>query len=281
MHLVLNDIDLGRDYQLVLSEVAAQGDRVSPRGVSAVEVRPLVLRLPDPTRCITKRPHFNRALMWLEIAQLLAGEYDRELYEAVSPNAAALITPYGAYGPRVWPQLLDVEAELQRDASSRRAVVYIGRPDDMRLAAQYPPEQLDFPCTLSWQFFARGGLLEMIVNMRSWDLVWGLGYDVPAFVSVQLALADALDLKPGPYTHVAGSGHIYERHLGVAKYVEQTNEQLPSANLDGQPMVSLRESACIALAVARRTLLAGEAAPQVGSWAPAFSAWAKLARRPV
>lgn len=276
MHLVLNDVDLGRDYQAVLSKVAKQGDRVSPRGLPAIEVRPLVLRMPDPTRCIVKRPRFSRALMWLEIAQLLAGEYNRGLYEVVSSSAAKLITPYGAYGPRVWPQLEHVEAALRADPESRRAVVYVGRPDDLWLAGRYAPTELDQPCTLTWQFLARSGQLEMIVNMRSWDLVWGLCYDMPAFVSVQLALAAALGLRPGPYTHVAGSGHVYEQHLGMIELVKQTSEQLPSVNLDDRPMASLRYDAGVALDVARRTLLAGEAAPQVGSWAPAFDAWSKV-----
>ena len=60
--------------------------------------------------------------------------------------------------------------------------------------------------------FARNlGLLHMIVNMRSWDLVWGLSYDVPSFVSVQMMLAAVLKCGVGAYLHNAGSAHVYDR----------------------------------------------------------------------
>ena len=81
-------------------------------------------------------------------------------------------------------------------------------------------------CTLTWHFFNRNDKLEMIVNMRSWDLVWGLSYDIPCFVAVQMAVADALDLELGEYTHVAGSGHVYERHFDMI--ADKTTETLPS-----------------------------------------------------
>jgi hypothetical protein len=52
----------------------------------------------------------------------------------------------------------------------------------------------------------------MLVTMRSWDLVWGLGYDVPCFAAMQAVAASALAVPIGEYAHVAGSGHLYERH---------------------------------------------------------------------
>jgi len=59
---------------------------------------------------------------------------------------------------------------------------------------------------------SRDGMIDAIVCMRSWDLVWGLTYDVPCFVAVQTALARALDVEVGCYLHLAGSAHVYERH---------------------------------------------------------------------
>jgi len=224
--LIFETDDLGQDYGLLLESVKSAGERSSPRDRATIETRPLVVRLSNPRACVVKRPGFSRAFMWMEILQLLAGRFDIDLLERCSKNAATLLNSYGAYGPRTREQLAHVEEELLHDPDSRRAMVYIGRPDDLRLASDY-----GMPCTMSWQFFNHDGRLEMHVYMRSWDIVWGLSYDIPCFVSVQLALASALDLEPGTYTHVAGSGHIYAQHFdmepGVGTY------KLPSVGWGG------------------------------------------------
>jgi thymidylate synthase len=98
------------------------------------------------------------------------------------------------------------------------------------------------PCTAIWQFILRGESydlhvpqleepikevrpkLHMLVYMRSWDLVWGLSYDVPCFVANQMALAKSLGAEIGSYVHVAGSAHIYERHFNTN--VRPGNERL-------------------------------------------------------
>lgn len=269
--------DLCRDYGAMLEHVWDRGDWVSPRGLATKEARPLTLTLTSPQRCIVRRPKFSHALMWMEVTQLLAGEYDRELYEAVSPRAARLLTPYGSYGPRVREQLVEVERELRQDPGSRRAVVYVGRPDDLRLARQYAPEVLDPTCTTVWQFFVRDNALEMLVSMRSWDLVWGLSYDVPAFVSVQLALAGALGVEPGPYVHVAGSGHIYEEHRSLVEAIESVEgEELPTVNPQRLSMERVQLSARAALSLAHSLLVDGQLirSPR-GGWEHAFNAWIK------
>ncbi len=211
--LVYDTYNLGQDYPDFLDAVQNAGEFVRPRGMGVIEVRPLVLRLVYPQYSLVERPGINRALVWMEIAQLLAGEYDGNAYTAVAPKAAPLLTEFGAYGPRVRDQLPRVISELRTDPDSRRAVVYIGSALD--LGAISRGFSNDMPCTMTWQFFIRGGQLELLVNMRSWDLVWGLTNDVPCFTSVQRVLADVLDVTVGSYTHVAGSAHIYERHWAL------------------------------------------------------------------
>jgi thymidylate synthase len=50
----------------------------------------------------------------------------------------------------------------------------------------------DVPCTLTLQFLIRQGRLDMIVNMRSNDLLWGFSYDITQFAFVQRLLAMCL-----------------------------------------------------------------------------------------
>ena len=125
---------------------------------------------------------------------------------------------------------------------------------------------------MTWQFLPRGGKLEMLVSMRSWDLVWGLSYDVPCFVAVQLALAAALDLEPGTYTHVAGSGHLYERHWRLVSLVG--NQELPNPSAGARSTREAGRRARWALSVARRSL-AGHESLVTGGWGAAIRAWAK------
>ena len=93
--------------------------------------------------------------------------------------------------------------------------MYVGRHDDLA-ALDDPISAYDrageMPCTCLWQFRIADGELNMSVYMRSWDLVWGLSYDVPSFVAVQAALAKDLGYAIGKYVHTAGSAHVYERH---------------------------------------------------------------------
>lgn len=205
---------LGEKYPRLLERVFLEGDEVRPRGELVKEVSPLDLTLTSPRHCIVARPGMNRALVDAERLLIVAGSYDESLYEALSPGVTRLLTGHGAYGPRVAGQLLVVDNELRTDPDSRRAIVYIGRSGDLEETRKgWAPQ--DVPCTTTWQFLVRDRMLHMFVNMRSWDLVWGLAGDVPVFVTIQLALASSLGLSVGTYNHRAVSGHIYERHFGV------------------------------------------------------------------
>lgn len=274
--------DLGLRYPELLREVLESGDSVSPRGMPVKEVRPLVLGLADPTKCVVTRPGFNKALMWLEGLQLLAGQFDLELMRKVAPKAVNLMSQQGAYGPRVADQLPYVVEELSSDASSRRAVVYVGRETDLMYAKHY--EQ---PCTMTWQFFLRphasGRRLEMVVNMRSWDLVWGLSYDVPQFALVQIALARCFGASLGPLTVVAGSGHIYERHFGLS--VESVSGVLSfeqTRTRDVYRRDSARDRWMFMVATARRmfrSLQSRVVVCEAAEWSEACNTWRRVLAR--
>jgi hypothetical protein len=177
---------------------------------------------------------------------------------------------YGAYGPRIGDQLVEVEYELERDKDSRRCMVYVGRPEDLVYA-----KDLDMVCTVAWNFQLRKDKLEMTVFMRSWDLVWGLSYDVPAFVSVQLALAHALHVDAGIYTHVAANAHVYEQHWTV--HPEGCAYRLSNV---GSPlgMTATRASARHLLEWERSApygaVLDTSAAESLKAWKPALDTWA-------
>lgn len=213
---------LSEEYPELIKAVALAGTIEESRVGVTREVIALELEIEEPEHCVVGRHGLNRDFMDLEIAMILSGTFDEDLMRATLPRAADLISQATAYGPRTANQLLRVEDELRRDRSSRRAVVYVGRADDLQ-AVNHPTSSVrdfkgEMPCTMAWQFLVRRDRLHMLVTMRSWDLVWGLSYDVPCFVAVQMALSAALGVGIGRYHHTAGSAHIYDRHWGLIMY---------------------------------------------------------------
>ena len=212
---------LGAEYGRLLKEILATGEESAPRGQLIRELRPLTVTLLDPRACVVKRPGMSRAFMFAEQMLLLAGEHDVPLLQRYSSCGASMLNHYGAYGPRIRDQLTEVVRELRLDCDSRRAMAYVGRPSDLTYATE-----LNMPCTTSYHFMLRDGRLECVTHMRSWDVVWGLSYDIPNAAQLQMCVAADLEVDLGRLTFVANSGHIYERHFGLA--VGTTDYRLPS-----------------------------------------------------
>jgi len=200
-------------YPALLEHALENGEEVSPRGQSTLEVCPLVFELLDPTKCLVlqRARRLNYAFAIAERLALLGGSNDPDMLSFYVPRIREFVNCEtgcfdGAYGPRVRPQLDFVYRELIQDPNSRRAVVSIFSPSDQR-------PSLDIPCTLTLQFLIRRMRLDMIVNMRSSDLYLGLPYDVSQFAYLQQVLAGWLQVTPGRYLQFASSGHIYRRDV--------------------------------------------------------------------
>jgi len=127
---------------------------------------------------------------------------------------------WGAYGPRVAGDLVNLVQLLDEDPHTRQAVLSIYDADrDLGRT-----KMADIPCTVAIQFRRRHQpaptpfleVLDMWVMMRSNDVWLGMPYDFGQFVMLQSAVADALGVAPGAYHHSAGSLHLYDKHHGVA-----------------------------------------------------------------
>jgi len=103
---------------------------------------------------------------------------------------------------------------LKNDTYSRRAVISLLDPN-----IELNAIELDISCTVSLQFLIRNGKVDLIVNMRSNDVIWGLPYDFFFFSFLQELMAFELGLPIGTYYHLAGSLHIYERHYEMANKI--------------------------------------------------------------
>jgi thymidylate synthase len=153
-----------------------------------------------------------------------------------------------AYGKRIFNTLHEVPGypgsfyvqwdgirqELRLNPDSRRAVITIMNAMDVGKAISCGTK--DVPCTLSLQFLIRDGRLDMIVNMRSNDVIWGLTYDVFSFTLLQEMMAMELGVKLGRYHHHAGSMHIYSRHFEMCERILQESVDNMSASSMGTPL---------------------------------------------
>lgn len=192
------------------------GQRVAPRGQPCSEQRYVSLMLLNPDRNIVTFParKLSYHFMVAEWLWVLGGMNDVATIAAYNKNIAQFSddgkTFFGAYGPRFIRDFAKVAALLRKDPDTRQAIINIWNPEALRV------ETKDVPCTLTWQFFIRRGLLEMHACMRSNDVWLGFPYDLFNFTQIQRYLAAWLGVGVGTYVHTVGSMHLYDRNRDSA-----------------------------------------------------------------
>ena len=113
--------------------------------------------------------------------------------------------------PWEWAKL-----SLQQDKDTRQAILRFSLPEHQWVGNK------DQTCTMHGNFLIRDDKLHLSVVMRSNDLVLGLVYDLPWFVSLIDRMVDELkstypNLTKGSYTHTVHSLHIYEKNEEMVK----------------------------------------------------------------
>lgn len=101
---------------------------------------------------------------------------------------------------------------LLKDKDTRQAFLKFSLPEHQWMGNK------DQTCTMHANFLIREDKLHLTVVMRSNDVVLGLAYDMPWFISLMERMVDELkeaypSLSVGSYTHTAHSFHLYERNL--------------------------------------------------------------------
>ena len=99
---------------------------------------------------------------------------------------------------------------LRSDKDTRQAVLRFSLPE------HFYKGNKDLTCTLEGNFHIRNDKLYFSVHMRSNDLMLGLVFDLPWFISLMddmiVELKDLYpNLEKGSYTHKVDSMHLYDR----------------------------------------------------------------------
>lgn len=139
------------------------------------------------------------AKKWLEISD-----------DGITANSAYGYIMHQKFGFNQIQLCIDM---LKKDKNSRRACIIINDANSNAF------ETLDEPCTMFIQFLIRENKLNCSVTMRSNDIIWGLPYDIPAFITIQKYIANALNIECGIYNHYAISLHCYDYHYHLLREI--------------------------------------------------------------
>lgn len=241
--------------QLATETIRYTGTWTSPRGMRTMEILNATIQIVEPWHLPLRLDNrsLNHKIGVLEALQLVGQTSVPELMLKATTNFSSYMDHgvfHGAYGVRVHGNLAKVVQQLQKDESSRQAVVTIfDSHRDLMVDVR------DVPCTLSLQFFLRDDKLLMRTVMRSNDVFLGMPYDFTQFIALQGAIAAALDVEMGMYTHTVGSLHLYESHLDKAAGIKAS----PHASRYYTPLWSGRSMEEISFAA--RELMGGGIVP--------------------
>ena len=154
-----------------------------------------------------------------------------KIWQDVASRDGKINSNYGylVFNSENFAQYENVLMELVRSPNSRRAVMIYTRPT---MHSNWNVNGMsDFVCTNAVQYLIRGGSLEVIVQMRSNDLVYGYRNDYAWQKYVQEKLVydyncgtkKADRIAAGNITWQVGSLHIYQRHFPlIEKYIQES-----------------------------------------------------------
>lgn len=215
-------------YLPELGELIEYGDVCDVRGRQTREILNFVSEIEEPQHHCILIPsrHWNPWLAMSEFLWIMAGRNDIAALQPYNSHIGDYsddgVHLYGAYGPRITPQIDDVITRLQKDPSDRRAVIQIwdnnngfrGNPSegiweasghrDLTIVTKDPP------CNDMLFFKLRDNKLHMTVINRSNDIHFGLfAVNITTFGMLLEYMAARLGVELGTQTHLSNSLHVY------------------------------------------------------------------------
>lgn len=235
---------MSNTFLQVFKNLITTGSMVAPRNQRTVECENFSYVLKPYERfCNFPSRRLNIAYIKKEFLWYLnADRFDdsicehAKMWESLRQPDGGFNSNYGQYiFNKDCNQFARVVEILSKDKDSRRAVIMICNKNHVLT------DTTDLPCTYSLRFSIRDNKLNMTVNMRSQDAIFGLGNDAPCFsfihemVFVKLKAVHP-DLEYGTYTHNADSFHVYDRHFAMMSNILGIN------NLEDKMVVSEPET---------------------------------------
>lgn len=213
-------------FYSILRACMNYGIESNPRGLKIRELEDFQFSVSPITPFMTFKArnydvnYFKKEMIW----KLGADRFDdsikkhAKMWESVQNADGSFNSNYGQYWFGEQGGFMHVVTELARDKDSRQAVIPMLNASHMGL------EVKDKVCTFGVGFRIRDGFLNMSVQMRSSDQIFGLGTDIPTFSFLYrmvhgMLMATYPNLQVGKLTISAMSSHIYERHFEMVKTI--------------------------------------------------------------
>ena len=232
--MVISIINREEDLIYLYRALEKEGTWTSPRGEKTLEIENFTYSVAPFVRFNSFiGRNFNLAYLKREFSWYLhADPTDLSIAEHASQWGkivanGKLNSNYGSY----WFGRYGVKhivALLQKDAMSRRAVIPMYGTDIDHLDL----EAKDVPCTLAMEFRLRDGYLHCRAIMRSQDILWGMGNDLPTFSFLQEIVATLLNANVGTLTVSVGSFHVYESRINMFQAILSHSNYKP---IDDKP----------------------------------------------
>lgn len=152
-----------------------------------------------------------------------------KIWEQVSSTDGLINSNYGYlfFSEENGLQLDNVVKHLLEDFGTRRATAVYTRPS---IHSEWDYDGMsDFICTNAVQYLIRDNRLEVVVQMRSNDAIFGYRNDYAWHRYAQQVVASALAdhgvyVEIGKMTWNAASLHVYERHFYLIDHFIETGE---------------------------------------------------------
>ena len=223
------NLDQPDSYQILRDVVVSQGQPIAPRGEPTHELLNVSLCVPSGTAL--QRARYNPAIGIVEGLGLFTEEpgvqeqLDATLQRVAPQSYAAGYFHSGMnYGYRIGTRWTRMIYDLTVDPTSRNAMLYVGDRED---------EVGGRPCIAMLQAIIRNNALDLIVTMRSLDIILGLPNDIVISSFIHQALGAWLDTQPLGHIHFnVASCHIYDKHLSLdpsSFHVPRTLFRLPNS----------------------------------------------------
>ena len=163
-------------------------------------------------------------LKWEFLWYLRANPFDTAVTEAaqmwkdIQQDDGRFFSNYGQYWFAKQNGFFWALGSLLQDRYTRQAVIPM-------LSSEHLFEgNKDVVCTYGVNFHIRDDRLNMTVNMRSQDAIWGMTNDIACFSFLHEMMYMALrqECQPlimGNYVHNVDSFHVYERHLEMLENI--------------------------------------------------------------
>lgn len=211
------------EFYNIYKNLKQKGKECYPRGLKVLEIENFNYELSPYVRFTSfDARNINLNYIKTEFLWYLKGDkYDLSICnhakiwsDIINTDDNSINSNYGQYIFGSQMQFNYVINELIKDKDSRRASIVILNKDHLKL------ESKDTPCTYSINFRIRENKLNMSINMRSQDAIFGMTNDAACFSfiheMVYIYLKDTYkDLEYGIYHHNVDSFHVYERHFNM------------------------------------------------------------------